>query len=98
MKLSEEQIQAHLPRIPDWKRLDEKWMQRKYKFNSFAAAISFVNRVADLAEEADHHPFISIDYKVVALKISSWHAGGLTKLDFDLAEKFDRTYEEMTAN
>ncbi|MFC4767062.1 4a-hydroxytetrahydrobiopterin dehydratase [Effusibacillus consociatus] len=94
MKLTEDQIISNLPRIPDWQRLDEKWIQRKYKFGGFPEAIQFVNKVADLAEEANHHPFISIDYKVVTLRMSSWNAGGLTELDFQLAEQFDRAFNQ----
>ncbi|MFC4768228.1 aromatic amino acid hydroxylase [Effusibacillus consociatus] len=94
MKLTEEENAANLPRIPNWQRLDEKWIQRKYKFPGFLDAMAFVNKVAELAEAADHHPFISIDYKVVTLKMSSWNAGGLTELDFNLAEQFDASYSQ----
>ncbi|MEH7012228.1 4a-hydroxytetrahydrobiopterin dehydratase, partial [Neobacillus niacini] len=41
------------------------------------------------------HPFISIDYKVVTLRISSWNARGLTALDFELATKYDEFYLQM---
>jgi hypothetical protein len=41
------------------------------------------------------HPFISIDYKLITVKISSWRAKGLTKLDFELAKKYDEVYEKM---
>ena len=95
VRLTEEQIASQLPTIAAWTRVDEKWIQRKYKFAGFLQAMRFVNRVADMAEEIQHHPFISIDYKIVTLKMSSWQAGGLTQLDFDLAAKFDGAYEAV---
>jgi 4a-hydroxytetrahydrobiopterin dehydratase len=55
-------------------------------------AIGFVNAVAREAERLNHHPFISIDYKVVTLRMTSWHAGGLTELDFTAAAAFDAAY------
>jgi 4a-hydroxytetrahydrobiopterin dehydratase len=92
VRLTEEQIMAELATVPSWTRLDEKWIQRKYKFSTFPDAIAYVNKVADIAEEVQHHPFISIDYKLVTLKMSSWQAGGLTQLDFDLAKRFDDVF------
>jgi 4a-hydroxytetrahydrobiopterin dehydratase len=49
--------------------------------------MAFVNRVADLAEAADHHPDIDIRYSRVTLVLSTHDAGGLTARDFALAEK-----------
>jgi 4a-hydroxytetrahydrobiopterin dehydratase len=50
-----------------------------------------VNRVADLAEEADHHPDIDVRFRDVRLVLSTHSAGGLTGKDFALARKIDRT-------
>jgi 4a-hydroxytetrahydrobiopterin dehydratase len=49
--------------------------------------MAFVNRVAALAEAADHHPDIDIRYSRVTLVLSSHDAGGLTARDFALAER-----------
>ncbi|HET7616841.1 MAG TPA: 4a-hydroxytetrahydrobiopterin dehydratase [Bacillales bacterium] len=94
-RLSEKQIEEQLPRLQGWKRMDEKWIQKRYRFKAFMDGVSFVNRIAELSEEVEHHPFISIDYKVVTLKLSSWHAGGLTDLDFELAGNYNSLYEEF---
>ena len=51
--------------------------------------MAFVNFVAGLAEAADHHPDILIEYKKVTLTLSTHSAGGLTDLDFGLARKID---------
>lgn len=95
MKLNEEQIEAKLSAQNDWKREDAKWIVRKYRFSSFADSIEFVNRVAEIAERENHHPFILIEYKMVTLRMTSWNAGGLTSLDFELAAAFDEAYLEV---
>jgi 4a-hydroxytetrahydrobiopterin dehydratase len=90
-KLDENAIQSALQTVPEWK-LDGKVIVRRFKFKSFADSMKFVNQVADIAEARNHHPFISIDYKVVTLKLTSWHAGGLTDADIDEARAFDQLY------
>jgi len=94
IKLSEDEIERYLalPEAEGWKREDGKWIVRKYRFASFPEAIAFVNEVADIAERLNHHPFIAIDYKLVTLRITSWHAGGLTALDFTAVAAFNRTF------
>ncbi|MFC4558444.1 4a-hydroxytetrahydrobiopterin dehydratase [Virgibacillus kekensis] len=95
-RLDEDQIITELQKLPEWKRLDEKWIQRKYRFKEFLEGVRFVDRIADYAEQKQHHPFISIDYKVVTLKISSWQMKGLTDLDIEMVKEFDRLYSEIT--
>jgi 4a-hydroxytetrahydrobiopterin dehydratase len=77
---------------PEWTREDGKWIVRKYRFREFLQAVAFVNRVAEEAERLNHHPFIAIDYKLVTLRLTSWHAGGLTELDFTAAAAFDAAF------
>lgn len=95
MKLNEEQIIGNLADSPDWTRKDEKWLTRKYRFPKFMGAIDFVNQVAQISEEHNHHPFISIDYKMVTLTITSWNAGGLTDLDFKIIKVFDSAFDTL---
>ncbi|HEU5141353.1 MAG TPA: 4a-hydroxytetrahydrobiopterin dehydratase [Bacillales bacterium] len=94
-RLSEEQIEAALAKVEGWKRTDPKWVEKRFRFKAFMDGVTFVNRIAELSEKVDHHPFISIDYKVVTLRLSSWHAGGLTDLDFELTGKYNGLYEEV---
>jgi 4a-hydroxytetrahydrobiopterin dehydratase len=94
MRLDEARIQERMAEIPEWRR-EDKLISRRYKFPTFLAAIDFVNRVAQISEERNHHPFIAIDYKFVTLRLTSWHAGGLTDADFDEAKAFDALYAEM---
>ncbi|WP_067618727.1 4a-hydroxytetrahydrobiopterin dehydratase [Alicyclobacillus acidiphilus] len=91
-RLSEEEIASKLTSLPTWTK-NGKMLEKRYRFGSFFDAIQFVNRVAELAEHMNHHPFISIDYKVVSIRLTSWHAGGLTVLDFDQAAMLDQIYD-----
>jgi len=62
-------------------------LERTFVLPSFRDAIAFVGRVADLAEEANHHPDITISYKKVTLRWTTHSAGGLTDLDYELASR-----------
>ena len=92
MKLTEEQIEERLAASGGWKREDGKWIVKKYRFRTFLNAIDFVNLIAQSSEQLNHHPFISIDYKMVTLRMTTWYDGGLTELDFTAAAAFDRAY------
>jgi 4a-hydroxytetrahydrobiopterin dehydratase len=91
-KLSCNEIEQHLNECTEWKLVNENWIERKYRFKNYLSGIEFVRLVANRSEEINHHPFISIDYKLVTLKLSSWQAKGLTVLDFQLAKDFDELY------
>jgi 4a-hydroxytetrahydrobiopterin dehydratase len=84
--LSDDEIKTRLSRLQGWAR-QESSIQRTFSFDDFKGAMAFVNRVADLAEAADHHPDIDIRYSKVTLTLSTHDAGGLTERDFSLAEK-----------
>jgi 4a-hydroxytetrahydrobiopterin dehydratase len=72
-----------------WKREGDE-IVRDWKFNDFAEAIAFVNRVAEAAEEANHHPDILVHgWNNVRLSLTNHSAGGLTAVDFEMAGKFD---------
>jgi 4a-hydroxytetrahydrobiopterin dehydratase len=88
MPLSEEQIAERLAGS-DW-RSEDRTIVREWKLADFAAAIAFVNRVAELAEAADHHPDIVIHgWNKVRLQLSTHSQGGLTEADFALAAQID---------
>lgn len=65
-------------------------MLRRFRFPSFKEAITFVNQVAELAEEANHHPDILINYNRVTLTLTTHDEGGLTRRDFALATKINQ--------
>ncbi len=87
-KLSENEIEQALERLPEWGLLGES-IQRTYEFPDFVEAMAFVNRVAEHAEAEQHHPDILIRYNKVTLTLSTHDAGGLTQKDFDLAAQAD---------
>ena len=87
-KLTAVEIKTALDTVPEWKQTDGA-IARTYQFKDFPAAIKFVNAVADLAEQAWHHPDIDIRWNKVTLTLTTHDAGGLTEKDFDLARKFD---------
>ena len=73
----------------EWHR-DRDVIARDFKFADFAAAIAFVNRVAELAEEANHHPDILVHgWNNVRLTLSTHSEGGITDSDLALAERID---------
>jgi 4a-hydroxytetrahydrobiopterin dehydratase len=94
-QLTDIQVHEKLEKLSDWKFEDKRWITKRYRFTDFLSGIRFVNRIAELSEEIQHHPFITIEYKVVTIKLTSWRAKGLTELDFDLAEKYDAFYEQL---
>jgi 4a-hydroxytetrahydrobiopterin dehydratase len=71
-------------------RPEDGTIVRDLKFENFAAAIEFVNRVAEVAETYDHHPDILVHgWNKVKLSLTNHAAGGLTEIDFDMAARFD---------
>ncbi len=87
--LSQEEVDRRLAG-GDWSREGEAIVYER-KLADFAAAIAFVNAVADLAERANHHPDIFVHgWNRVRLTLSTHSQGGLTEADFELAARIDR--------
>ena len=91
-RLDEAAVSAALRRTPGWERAGGE-LRRTYRFRDFREALAFVNRVGGLAEAAGHHPDIDIRYNKVRLVLSTHSKGGLTELDFGLAERIDTLAE-----
>lgn len=83
-KLSTEQVEAKLAELPQWS-LNGDLLQRTFRFDNFIGSMAFVGRIADLAEEMQHHPDILIRYNKVTLTLTTHDAGGLTDSDFSFA-------------
>lgn len=88
-KLTNEVIHAALNKLPGWSLKDEG-ISKQFTWPSFPEAIQFVNEVGDLAERADHHPDILINYRRVTLTLSTHSEGGITQKDFDLAAQIEK--------
>ncbi|HKK94199.1 MAG TPA: 4a-hydroxytetrahydrobiopterin dehydratase [Longimicrobiales bacterium] len=87
-KLNEESITDWLERHPEWTRDGDK-IRKTVQFEKFRDSIVFVNRLATLADDAEHHPDIDIRYDKVIVGLTTHDAGGLTEKDTKLAEKID---------
>jgi len=85
-RLDDATIASLLQEIPGWERQRDA-LVRTYVFKNFREAMAFVNRVAELAEEARHHPDITIRYNRVHLLLTTHEAGGITERDIALARK-----------
>lgn len=92
-KLSENELEAALQQLSEWSRQDEKWIVRKFRFPSFKEAVAFVNQVADIAEDMNHHPMIALDFKMVTVRLTSWKAQGISSLDIGQAGRIDSIYQ-----
>ena len=88
MKLDDAAISQRLGALDGWARNGTQ-IERKLEFDDFMSAIAFINRIAELAEAADHHPELFNVYNRVELVLTTHDAGGLTAKDFDLAEQID---------
>lgn len=74
--------------MEEWHETDGA-LERTFELDTFAEAIAFVNRVAELAERENHHPDISISYRTVTLRWTTHSAGGVTERDRELAARTD---------
>lgn len=87
-KMSSEQITAALAHLPGWSRAGDT-LTKTFTFTTFPESVSFVDRVAPVAEELAHHPDITINYSRVTMTLSSHDEGGVTQKDVALASRID---------
>jgi 4a-hydroxytetrahydrobiopterin dehydratase len=92
-KLGSEAIAARLAALPGWEYRDGA-ICKLYRFKEFMDAIEFVNRVAEIAEAADHHPDILINYTRVSFNCTTHSEGGVTEKDFRLAENIETSFKD----
>jgi len=86
--IATDQLEKLAKKVPEWD-LEDTSLTRTFEFDEFMEAIDFVNSVAEIAEEAQHHPDIDIRYQTVTLTLTTHDLGGLTKMDFELASRVD---------
>ena len=104
--LGDSEVEQRLQELHDWRRgggplggtggtlagtgEEAPCIERDFRFGDFAAAISFVDHVAERAEAANHHPDILVHgWNKVRLTLSTHSQGGLTEADFALAREID---------
>lgn len=89
-RLSIEEVNAALSKLNAWQRLDDREaIAKTYKFKNFTAAMAFMNKVALVAEDMDHHPEWFNVYNRLDVVLTTHSANGITQLDIDLAKAMD---------
>jgi len=86
--LDDTEIQNKLNELNGWERIGDEII-KSYKLANFISSIGFVNKIAILAEKADHHPDILIKYSRVKITLSTHSEGGITIKDLDLAAEIE---------
>jgi 4a-hydroxytetrahydrobiopterin dehydratase len=86
--LTDRHIEDWLTTHPQWRR-EQDSLVRAIEAPTFPDGIQLVSRVADLAEERNHHPDIDIRWRTVTFRLSTHSAGGITEADLDLAAAID---------
>jgi 4a-hydroxytetrahydrobiopterin dehydratase len=87
-KLSKEELDVALSKLPDWKLEDGK-LHREYKFADFVGAFGFMTGAALVAQGMDHHPEWFNVWNTVRVDLATHDAGGVTTLDLELARKME---------
>ena len=84
--MTSDEIDAQLADLPDWAG-DTVALRRSVEFADFPTAIAAVGRVAEIAEEMNHHPDIDIRWRTTRWLLTTHDKGGLTQLDIELAHR-----------
>jgi 4a-hydroxytetrahydrobiopterin dehydratase len=89
--LSKEEIEKNIVELDSgWEVKDGK-VVKAFQFSSFMNAIGFVNEIAKVAERLDHHPIITINWKMVKLSLKSFDVDAITKRDIALAKEIEKS-------
>ena len=86
--LTDSEMKAALEKLPGWSA-DGNGIQRRFEFKDFKDAMAFTNRIAMIAEEANHHPDIEINYNKLKLTLITHDSGGVTHRDVKMAARIN---------
>ncbi|MDH5325640.1 MAG: 4a-hydroxytetrahydrobiopterin dehydratase [Gammaproteobacteria bacterium] len=88
--LDSTEIDNLMPQIPEWEFIaDKQEIQRTFKFKNYYQTMAFVNAVAWMAHQQDHHPDLEVSYNRCLVRYSTHAIGGLSDNDFICAAKVD---------
>jgi len=87
-KLTEEEARERIAGLDGWRYKDDK-IKKSFKFDNFAAALAFVNKVGEIAERLDHHPDIKFGWGYAKIKTTTHDRDGVTDFDIELARQMD---------
>jgi 4a-hydroxytetrahydrobiopterin dehydratase len=94
-KVTEAELAEFLPEVPDWKIVEREGilrLERVFEFKNFVQALTFTNKVGELAEAEGHHPAILTEWGRVTVTWWTHKIRGLHRNDFVMAAKTDRLY------
>jgi 4a-hydroxytetrahydrobiopterin dehydratase len=94
--MSDTDVKGALAELPGWKS-QGKALAKLFDMKGFKAAMAFASTVGELAERADHHPDILIQFSKVTLTLSSHDAGGITDRDVRLARQIEAAAKDQLA-
>ena len=88
-QLTSEGIDELLKEVQGWEVVDNRHLKKEYQFPDYLSGVQFVNQLAAIAEEQNHHPDIYLRWGKVTVEIYTHVVNGLTDNDFILAAKYD---------
>jgi len=88
--LDKESIKKHLSELERWE-LKDNAIERHYSFKSYMKSIEFINSLAAIAEERNHHPDMVVGWCAVKVSFTSHDKGGVTKKCFEMANALEKT-------
>lgn len=91
-KLQTAEIEQRLGALPGWE-LKDNAIRKLYRFKEFMDGIRFLNRVAEMAEAADHHPDVQINYTRITFSCATHSEGGVTEKDLRLATQIEDAFK-----
>ena len=83
---------------PDWKMIDERYLEKEYAFPNFKQALAFTNEIGKIAEQEGHHPDIYLTWGKVKITLWTHKINGLSESDFILAAKCDEQFTHYNLN
>lgn len=86
--LTNKEINIKITNIDKWKIIDGS-LCKEFEFVNFVKAIEFVNKIAEIAEEQEHHPVLINSYNHLRIELKTHDVNGISKKDFKLAKKID---------
>jgi 4a-hydroxytetrahydrobiopterin dehydratase len=87
-RLSDDEIRIALEDLPGW-RYERGEIFKQYKLPTFLDAIAFIDRIADKADAADHHPDLENHYNRVRVALHTWNEDAVTEKDIALAHQIE---------
>jgi 4a-hydroxytetrahydrobiopterin dehydratase len=88
--LTSAEYEPLLKQLNEWEVVGGHHLKKSYVFDNFAQSMALANRIADIAEQQNHHPDLLVRWGELGIEIFTHAVGGLTESDFILAAKIDR--------